>query len=103
LKGDNNTKFFHKIAMGEREREINQCLLYWMEIIPFLELNRFLNILHHFINYCLALDMGIPLRWMIPFGRLRRRLLQLKMQKSTKPFSEEEIKVALFQMEKTKQ
>jgi mannosylglycoprotein endo-beta-mannosidase len=99
LKGDNNTKFFHKIANGKKENTIisfndQDMVIEWDE-----------NLLQHATNYYKELfgqgDGNIlpldPDMW-----KEGEKVTQTENEDITKLFSEIEIKEALFQMETNK-
>jgi len=100
LKGDNNTKFFHKIANGRKRKNTIISLEHEGNIIK-----GDTNLLEHDTNYYAELfgpgeEHGIHIN-----SSMWAELDQVSEADnimSSKPFSKEEVKTTLFQMEKNK-
>lgn len=100
LKGDNNTSYFHKIANGRKRKHIVISLKKDGEIIEGNE-----NLLRHATEYYSEL-FGPRENHNLHFDQSlwddMEHVTKLENEELCKPFSETEIKGALFQMEKTK-
>jgi hypothetical protein len=100
LKGDNNTKFFHKIANGRKRKNTIISLEHEGNIIK-----GDTNLLEHDTNYYAELfgpgeEHGIHIN-----SSMWAELDQVSEADNimlSKPFSKEEVKTTLFQMEKNK-
>jgi len=100
LKGDNNTDFFHRVANG---RERKNTILSFLDGDNLIEGDS--NLVKHAIDFYKTLFGPAPGNMLPLNGDLwdnGEKVDVLDNEELTKHFSEEEIKNALFQMEKNK-
>jgi hypothetical protein len=98
LKGDNNTAFFHRVANGKKRKQTIYFLQDGNSKIYGDE-----NLLKHATEYYKSL-FGPGTRDALAFypklWPTEENISNLKNEELTRPFAEEEVKVALFQMKK---
>lgn len=101
LKGDNNTSFFFKCANGRKRKNTIVLLENEGQLIEGEE-----NLLQHATNYYYDL-FGPPVEYEVQIDpRVWENISKVSVLDNKwlcRPFSEEEIKIALFQMEKKNQ
>jgi hypothetical protein len=100
LKGDNNTEYFHRIANGEKRKQTIYFLKDGDQIV--LGPDELLKLASKYYKELLGLGDGNMFDLDLNLWLAEENVTMAENEQLTKPSSENEIKYALFQMEKNK-